>query len=95
MASPKTLALREITPAKPVYLNRPFAAKETRPGEYAALTAQYAAQAGRARRDRQAIARIENDAARGFERTIPVGGPGRRRAKALRNARAVADTGQG
>ena len=93
MASPKTLALREITPATPGYLNRPFTPKQTQPGEYAGLTAQYAAQARRARRDRQVIARIENDAARGFRRTIPTSGPGRRRAKAQRDARAV--TGEG
>lgn len=92
MASPKTLALRELTPGKPTYLNRPRKPRETGPGEYAQLTAQYITQARRARRDQQILARIENDAARGFERAIPTSGPGRRRAKNLRNARAVAES---
>lgn len=93
MASPKTLILREITPAPPVYLlNGPHKPKETGPGEYAGLLDRYAAQARRTRRGRQVIARVENDSARGFQRTIPTSGPGRRRAKALRNARAVAGT---
>ena len=92
MASPKTLVLREITPAPPAYLNRPHKPKETGPGQYAGLLDRYAAQARRTRRDRQVIARVENDAARGFRRTIPASGPGRRRAKALRNGRADAGT---
>jgi hypothetical protein len=41
------------------------------------------------RRNARLVERKANDEARGFERTIPASGPGRRRAKALRNKRAV------
>lgn len=90
MASPRTVALRETTQGKPAYLNRARKPKETTPGEYAGLLAQYVTQGRRQRRARQSAARVHNDQSRGFERTIPASGPGRRRAKALRNARAVA-----
>lgn len=50
---------------------------------------QTAATARFAKRNQRSAERTRDDEARGFERTIPVSGPGRRRAKALRNRQAV------
>lgn len=95
MASPATLALRArmgaLQPAEiPVPVER--APKTMLRGDYAALLAQSVARTNRLHRARQAEARARNDAARAIARTIPASGPGRRRAKALRNAREGAET---
>jgi hypothetical protein len=93
MASPNTLALREeMTGLGPrrYYLNRPRTPKQALPGEFADLTRQAGAQAKTRRRQTRAALTAHNDQARGFERQIPTSGPGRRRAKARRNAQAAA-----
>ncbi|HWU23659.1 MAG TPA: hypothetical protein VN088_19125 [Nocardioides sp.] len=94
MASPKMLVLREQLAGlgpRHVYLNRPREAKRALPGEFADLTRQAAAQARNRRRGRQIASQQANDSARGFERSIPVSGPNRRRAKAARNDAAAGD----
>lgn len=59
------------------------------PTGYERYLSQCAAASRFARRNARQAERARNDEARGFERTIPVSGPGRRRAKARRNAQAV------
>jgi len=93
VASPNTLAMRAkmatLTPTVlPVQVER--TPKTMLRGEYAELLAQSITRTNRQDRERQTGARARNDTARGLARTTPASGPGRRRAKALRNARAVA-----
>lgn len=61
------------------------------PTGYERYLSQCAAASRFARRNARIAERSRNDEARGFERTIPVSGPSRRRAKALRNKAAAAD----
>lgn len=65
--------------------------RRRRPTGYGLYLAQVTASSRFARRNARLAERKANDEARGFERTIPVSGPGRRRAKALRNKAAAAD----
>lgn len=91
MASPKMLALREemagLTP-RTWRINRPYTAPSA-PGEYQALARQAATLSRRQRRDQRVEVTAADDQARGFQRSIPTSGPGRRRAKAIRNKQAV------
>lgn len=66
--------------------------RRTFPTGYERYLRQRATAARFARRNARTAERSRNDEARGFERTIPVSGPGRRRAKALRNRQAVLPT---
>lgn len=92
MASPKMLARREemagLAP-RTWRINRPYTAPSA-PGEYQALARQAAALGRKQRRDLRAAVTAADDQARGFQRSIPTGGPGRRRAKAQRNKAACA-----
>lgn len=94
MASPNTLALRERMGAlKPAAILAPSrAGKLTAPGEYAGLLRRSATGYNTRRRAVRVARRTRQDAARGFERTIPASGPGRRRAKAARNLEAAEAT---
>lgn len=93
MASFNTLELRrKLASLQPrrVYLDRPRAPKQMLPGEYAELLRQSARRSNARNRETRAATTTANDQARGFERAIPTSGPGRRRAKALRNKAACA-----
>lgn len=91
MASPKMLALREemsgLAP-RTWRINRPYTAPSA-PGGYQALARQAATLSRRQRRDQRVAVTAADDQARGFQRSIPTSGPGRRRAKAIRNKQAV------
>lgn len=92
MAPPRTLALRARMDAlgpTPIPLNRPETAPSATKGEFPALMREAIRLSGARRRRAHADLVTVNDTARGLTRTVPVGGPGRRRAKALRNKRAV------
>lgn len=95
MASLNTLRLRAeqadlvVTPWR---LNRPPTPRQMAPGEYAALLRESGRISGDQRRRESTALREQQDKARGFQRAIPTSGPGRRRAKANRNKRAVERT---
>jgi hypothetical protein len=74
---------------RPMYLNRPRQPKTMLRGEYADLLRQSATRTNTRDRAARAALREQQDTARGFTRTVPASGPGRRRAKALRNRQAV------
>lgn len=95
MASPNTRALRAAQAGlvpHPIRLDREQAPKSMARGDYQRLLRQAAAIYWRTRRERRTALVKANDKARGFQRTVPTGGPARRRAKALRNQRAVETT---
>lgn len=88
MASPNTLALRAARAhlhPQPWYLNRSAAPRSTLGGEFPAMLAEHARIKTIQRRTANAALVRYNDTKRGLIRTVPVSGPGRRRAKAHRN----------
>jgi len=86
MASPSTLELRArmaVLQPRQVYLNRPARPKTMLRGDYTGLLRQKSRGANAHRAQR--IVAVNAAGRDGTPRAIPVGGPGRRRAKAARN----------